>query len=1007
MQSTSESIQIALTGGAITSKEKVSLPFGSFSQLENIRWKHPGFEKRAGQKPLHTVADGTNEVLSVYQFQKAEVAETHVYAQMSDGDILEASWAPPIVVTGVFGPEVYSGGADQIPASWSKINDVLVMSNGVDQHQVYGGNSSYIDKFIVYKGSGSFPVLPEIGEDYSNEVSDTQTTRVAVLDSLGAYADFQCIFIKTPVRAKSFTFTMQALNSKVSAATVYYYNNGWIPVNVTTDGTRYGAATMAKSGTIEFTPHAAIKSKYQHGSNGWWYQIGFSNSLDANVEISKVTYDSEFQDIANIWDTIPVNAVEVYVETVTIETETTSGSELVVDGTFETDLGKIINPNFNSGITGWTDLSVTDGIFSYDTTYEDAKLAIAAGGAGMAAMGQTITGLVVGKMYSLKFYITQNYAHDDLFTVSGGSTAYGGTEHFSEIYVQGQTGTKTIGFAAVATTMYLRFTVTPTSSDSHVLLDTMLLKGGAWTDLSTGTGVIELLNYAQLNAKDSGMAAIGQVITVEDDKATQLTFVTSSACSNFIVTGGSDAYGNTQHFTETFTSTGTKTIDFTTDGTTLYLQFANSFDETVTLDTISLIQTTSTTTTTEATEVYASGAVDISSLPAGKKIKIGTSYKIEGIYIDPGSTPNIGTAATPTVKYWNGNTDVDVGTVTDGSEGMTSAGYLLFDREEDVHPSNYEGSFHYVHWYELTWSEDIAADTVIEITLVPFFDIEDFGKGQCNCVWKDRAVLSFDKWGGDIYISRTREPMMFNGADFAILSAGDGRKNKVVAMRNYYTELMVWQEDTGADGGCLTIFEGYSPTTFGKLLLSTKLGTFNNNCVTIVDGVTIATKTDEVVRTVAYFLGRHGVCMSDGRTVQIISDNIKNYFDPTKDECISRRYSHRMWLSHDSSEGVLRIGLVSGSTAVEANVFPVYDLIDKGWSFDTPAQSLTCMAEIETGNEADYPTIQIGGTAGYVYQLNDGKDDNETAIPVSIAVELDAVSEEMQLSALTTRIKDS
>ena len=147
--------------------------------------------------------------------------------------------------------------------------------------------------------------------------------------------------------------------------------------------------------------------------------------------------------------------------------------------------------------------------------------------------------------------------------------------------------------------------------------------------------------------------------------------------------------------------------------------------------------------------------------------------------------------------------------------------------------------------------------------------------------------------------------------------------------------------------------------------------------------------------------------MFDGQTVSIVSDDIQNYFDPTKTECISRKYAHRMWLNYDSAENILRVGLVSGISAIEANVFPVYDLIDKGWAFDTPEQSLTCMTEIETGDEADYPSVQIAGTTGYVYQLNYGKDDNETAIPVSISVEIDAVSEMLQLNALTTRIKDS
>ena len=269
MQSEPKSIQIALSGGVITSREAKTLPFGSFSSLQNIRWRHPGFEKRSGQRPLHTTADGVNNVLSIYQYKKSEVTEKHLYAQMSDGDLLEASAAPPIVTTGVFGSEVYSGASGQIPAAYSVINDLLVYSNGVDQHQIYGGINSYIDQFIVYKGSVSFPAFPQIGEDYSNQVSDGYSDTIAVLDSLGTYSNKQCLFIRTPVKAKSFTFTITKPNTLIGNVSIYYYNGAWTTVGSVTDGTKLGSTTFAKSGKLSFTAPANVQSKYQFGNNGW------------------------------------------------------------------------------------------------------------------------------------------------------------------------------------------------------------------------------------------------------------------------------------------------------------------------------------------------------------------------------------------------------------------------------------------------------------------------------------------------------------------------------------------------------------------------------------------------------------------------------------------------------------------------------------------------------------------------------------------------------------------
>jgi len=259
----------------------------------------------------------------------------------------------------------------------------------------------------------------------------------------------------------------------------------------------------------------------------------------------------------------------------------------------------------------------------------------------------------------------------------------------------------------------------------------------------------------------------------------------------------------------------------------------------------------------------------------------------------------------------------------------------------------------------------------VSILTMPRFDITLYGKSQCSCVWKDRVIYSFNEYGQYLYASTTNNPMALNGYDYGILEAGDGRAHKVVAMRRFYNELMVWQEEKGTEGGCLTLFEGYSPETFGKLILTSRLGTMSNKTVAVVDGVMISTATDQELKTMCFFLSRHGVCSTDGRTVSIISDEIQNYFDPTKSECIRRGYEDKMWLEHDVSGGLIRIGLVSGSSATTPNVFPVLDLVDKTWSFDTPAQELSCMLNVDA-ESGDVATVQVGGGVddGYVYQLN-------------------------------------
>lgn len=695
-----------LQGGCITAVEKASVPFGGMSQMFNLRNRHPGFQQRGGQRKLHSTADGTNKVLSLYQFQKTLVDEQHFYAQMSDGDVLEATADPPGVTAGAFGSEAYSGSTGQDPASWGVIGDKLLHSNGVDQHQIYGGTLSHIERFYVHKGA-SVGAVPVIGEDYSDEVGIDDTSE-AVVDALDTYANGHCIFFRVPVQAKSITLKVGTANSNAATVSVYYpkADGTWAAAAGVSDGTASGGATLAQDGTISWTAPTDIVPGYAYGSCGWWYQLRVSATLSATVRITNVTYSCDWQSIVNVWNGVLQYAVEVQVE----------------------------------GTSQW--------------------------------------------------------------------------------------------------------------------------------------------------------------------------------------------------------------------------------------------------------ETHAAGAVDLDELASGKKIVMAFTDPVQAIYIDPGATPNATGTTLTSLKYWDGNSWVSVGSTTDNTSGMSQAGWIVF-AQKDAHPHQFGTSQYHAYWYELIWDSAISADTVVSIFGMPFFGIGELGKSQANTVWKDRACYAFNRWPSYVYISQIDSPLVLNGSDYGIVQAGDGRANAIVAMRRFYNELMVWQEEKGVEGGCVTIFEGYSPATFGKLVLSSKIGSMNAKSVAIVDGVLTATATDETIKTLAFFLSRYGVCVCDGRTISIISDDIQNYFDPNEDECIRRGYESEMWLEHDATDNVIRIGLVSGSDATVPNVFPVFDLVTKTWSFDTPAQELSCMANVAAGS-GETVIAQVGGGVddGTVYQLNYGYNDVTTPIEASVRFEL-------------------
>jgi len=695
------------TGGVDTYHEEAQLTVDRHPTFQNIRKLHPGIRKRYGCIKLHTTADSTNKVMSLYQLSKGKKVEMHMLAQMSDSDILMATTNPPGVTNGAFGSEVFSGTASPVPASWATLDDFLLFSNGVDQHQIWPGEATNLMQFIVYKGAAAMPRVPEIGEDYTKDLNDEDSTSVAILDDLDTAANFNWVVLKTHVSAKQFTVTVNKPNGTDSVLTMEYYKNDntWAAVAIT-DNTADGGATLAKSGTITWTAPADIMPVFMFGSVGYCYRWKVSAKLDAEVELSAVTYEADWSSIVNNWDGIPTYPAEVQV-----------------------------------------------------------------------------------------------YVH--------------------------------------ATTTYRTY--------------------------------------------DSTVVELG-ALTAND-------------------------------------------------------------------------------------KVYFNAVVD----------------DIDGFYVEVGSLPNTtGSRSINAVYYWDGNSFESVGTIADGTEGLQRSGWVTFGKVT-CQPSQFGKNKAYGKWFYFTVNNTLSGtdihDIRVGITLMPRFDLTELGKGLVNCAWKDRGCYVFTNYPNYIYVTPPKQPQVLNGDDSAILMPGDGRRNKAICMKNFYNELMVWQEEKGTRGGCLTIFEGYNPSNFGRLVLSTKLGTFNANSATIVEGAVTNIRTDKLILTVAVWISHYGIFMTDGTTIKDITGDIKNYFDPNETECIRRGYEDRMWAAYDSSHQVVRFGLVSGASATECNIFPVYDLEDGTWSFDVLGQEFACLTEVEAASGND-PILQVGGGTddGYVYLSNSTLDDVSTPI---------------------------
>jgi hypothetical protein len=405
-------------------------------------------------------------------------------------------------------------------------------------------------------------------------------------------------------------------------------------------------------------------------------------------------------------------------------------------------------------------------------------------------------------------------------------------------------------------------------------------------------------------------------------------------------------------------------------------------------------------------DVYSTASITLDEMTTSDKLYLSSNDQLEGIYFDFGNTPNTN-APTVTIKYWDGDSWADV-TEVDGTNTFKESGWIHFGRQTGEHKLQFRNTKYYAYWYEITVSAALSDATSVSVLGMPYYDIDTLGKkGRLCATWKNRALYTFNKFPRDIYVSEAGEHMKLNGSDYAILQPGDGRDNASVACVNFHNEIMVFQEERGAKGGCVTIFEGYSPATFGKLVLSTQVGSFNPKTVAVVDGSkTSSTKRDLNSQTQVFFLSHYGVFMSDGRIVTCISDDIQNYFDPRFSECIRTGYEDEMWLEWDSTENLIKIGIVSGSSATTCNKYFCYDLTDGVWYEDVYGDSISVFREVEAAS-GQFHTIQIAGSSalGFIYRMNNGTDDAGTAIDAKITWEFSNGPFLIDISEILTRVK--
>jgi len=956
-------ISLPFRGGIDTLRERTMLDLGDFSTIQNMRARHPGFEQRKGQIEQNTTADASTETMTVYQFSKGRITEIKLYRQLVDGSVQLATNNPPTVTSGVYGSDVLTAVASAIPASWSEMDDIVLFSDGVRQHQINGGSTGQIERFIVYKGTVAIPDVPDEGSDFSREARDGDSSTVVVLDDLPTLAAFGAMFVMSKVRLNALNFTISAANGNASVLTLAYSGpSGWTNVSGQSDGTASGGATMAQTGSVSWTLPTDEEDKFQFGESGFWYRLVVSAALDAEVEVSAVTYESEFQGLQNVFDgNLPIATEAIVFDSTakTIELERWTSGLTTTFGIAESSDGTVWLVEGTSG--GGADVfhKNADGtaITSFDLSATTADV----------DAGQ-VRGIAVdpsdGSLWFVTFGTASRYfvfntdTSGTLVTKIAASVFATATTELIAISVA--TGGNLWILSSVADTLY-------ETNSSGTLQN-------SWTIANIATGLF------------TGDSTYGVAIET-GDKALTLCGKDSTTTHRFIIDDQGDPI---------FVETGQSPLN----GPAVELWGVSPRDSSgnfwVCED-------------SAGTDVWRLGpqgeyqnwsptAITLASMSSTDDfLYFGSPVRLEGGFWEllENNTNDI-SGGTLKAEEWRIAGWTQVSNIFDGTDHFLRSGFITWDRGTTATKRQFRDSTAFLYWYRISTDTSIL-NAKGSLFTVPYFNIKDLGQfGRTNTVWDNRAIYNFDFFPVENYASAIGKPMVINGNDAGALERiGDGRLNKTIGSRKFDKDLLIWQEEKGVEGGTITKYtnSGSTLATVVKTVLSNKIGALNNKAIIVVEGVIRGEgffKSDQTqFGTFGFSIGRDGVFATDGLTVVRISDRIQNFFDPTKDEVIRKGFEDKHWLGFDSTYNVIRMGLVSGSSASIPNKFFVYDLRDKAWMIDTPTQALSFVTDIEAAS-GDVPVLSIGGGAdtGKVYILNNSDDDVSTAIDADVIMEL-------------------
>lgn len=531
---------------------------------------------------------------------------------------------------------------------------------------------------------------------------------------------------------------------------------------------------------------------------------------------------------------------------------------------------------------------------------------------------------------------------------------------------------------------------------TDVPIDKLSLAFSAWNSTEVGNLAVKYWDGTALTAV-SGLTdgtqgdGSGGSGTIEFGKDGDLTWTSPTDELPYYAFGRSGFIYQISH------SHGSATLDSTVQLTSLTCEYTGGFQDIQNVwDGVMLEAIEARVYKYDATspwyETYSSQSIKPGELTTTGYIYFNSLDPLFGVYLDVGKTPNeTATTALDLVETWTGEVWTSVGaSLDDGTAGGSKSGHVTWNRSITPKKLNFNGSRYHSYWYRMSFDNALSASLTWSVLTMPYFNMDDiYPTVQSIIAWDRRVWYCFND--NYLYGAAQFNPTGLNGDDTVIVPMGDHRSNKNTCMRKFYNFCLVWQEEKGSEGGGFHLLEpGATASGYDAQIISPSIGIMNSKCAVVLEGAMMSDLNNErPIMTGVFFVSRLGVYKSDGSFLKNISGGIGNYFDPEKDECVRAGYEDKHFLGLDSANGVLLLGIVSGSTATKPNKFFVLDPSTDMWTEDIWGYDISCVNEVGAAS-GNIPVIQLAGCQdGFIRRINTGNQDDGEDIVSNVVVEID------------------